>query len=117
MGWLWLVFGCGGERDRDKRAAMGAIATERADRVVLTNDNPRHEDPAAIVTDIRKGAGSQAIVILDRGEAIRHALSRAAASDCVLIAGKGHEDWQTIGHEQHAFSDREEAAAALEEVC
>jgi len=117
MGWLWLVFGCGGERDRDKRAAMGAIASERADRVVLTNDNPRHEDPAAIVTDIRNGAGSQAIVILDRGEAIRHALSRAAASDCVLIAGKGHEDWQTIGHEQHAFSDREEAAAALEEVC
>lgn len=107
-GRLHVVFGCGGDRDSGKRALMGSVAAAMADAVVITDDNPRSESPAAIVADIRDGLpqGSQAIVIHDRAAAIGHALANAAQGDVVLVAGKGHEDYQIIGNERRAFSDR-----------
>jgi UDP-N-acetylmuramoyl-L-alanyl-D-glutamate--2,6-diaminopimelate ligase len=107
-GRLWVVFGCGGDRDPGKRPLMGEIAARLADEVVLTDDNPRSENPAAIVRDIRSGiAAARALVIEhDRARAIRGALARAAPEDLVLIAGKGHEDYQIYGAERRAFSDQ-----------
>lgn len=113
-GVLWCVFGCGGNRDADKRPLMGAIAERLAARVVVTSDNPRHEAPAAIVAGITAGM-SAPTVIEDRRQAIAHALSHAAANDVVLIAGKGHETDQDIGGVRHPFSDVDEARAALAE--
>ena len=115
-GRLWCVFGCGGERDRGKRAAMGAIAARLADQVIVTDDNPRGEDPAAIVQAILAGMPqpASAEVIHDRAAAIGSALARARRGETVLIAGKGHEDMQHIGSTRRPFSDVQVARAALD---
>lgn len=107
-GRLWCVFGCGGDRDRGKRPLMGAAAVQYADRVILTDDNPRSEDPAAIVREIRAGfpAGYSAPVVHERAEAIAWAVREAGPRDVVVVAGKGHEDYQLYGRERRAFSDR-----------
>ncbi len=112
-GKLWCVFGCGGDRDRGKRPLMGEIAMRLTDHAIVTNDNPRSEPPAQIVADITKGMGSDAVVIEDRRAAIAHAVSSAASDDIVLIAGKGHENYQIIGAERTVFSDLETAEASL----
>jgi UDP-N-acetylmuramoyl-L-alanyl-D-glutamate--2,6-diaminopimelate ligase len=114
-GELWCVFGCGGDRDRGKRPLMGAVAADLADRIVLTNDNPRSEDPARIVADIRAGIGNHPRVnaIYDRHAALASAIDRARVGDVVLIAGKGHETEQIVGTERRVFSDRAVAAAIL----
>jgi UDP-N-acetylmuramoyl-L-alanyl-D-glutamate--2,6-diaminopimelate ligase len=108
-GQLLCVFGCGGNRDRGKRALMGAAAEALADRVILTNDNPRSEPPEAIVADILSGMAQRRRVVVDydRAAAIAFALSVASPGDIVLIAGKGHETYQEIGGERLPFSDRE----------
>jgi UDP-N-acetylmuramoyl-L-alanyl-D-glutamate--2,6-diaminopimelate ligase len=112
-GSLVCVFGCGGDRDRDKRPRMGRMAAELADRVILTDDNPRHEPGEQIVADILRGAGRKAEVCRDREAAIRAALSGAGADDVVLLAGKGHEAEQIVGDERRPFSDREMAGRVL----
>ncbi|MBX2886296.1 MAG: UDP-N-acetylmuramoyl-L-alanyl-D-glutamate--2,6-diaminopimelate ligase [Granulosicoccus sp.] len=114
-GQLWVVFGCGGDRDKGKRAPM-AKAAEVADYVVLTDDNPRTEASSKIIQDTLAGFESpqDVLVISDRAEAIRHAITAASAGDLVLIAGKGHEDYQIIGEVRFPFSDREHALCALE---
>ena len=103
-----MVFGCGGDRDAGKRPLMGAIAAELADDVIVTDDNPRSEDPARIVADILAGmrTATPHVVEHDRALAIRLALERAGADDVVLIAGKGHEDYQIVGSERREFSDQ-----------
>jgi len=114
-GKLVVLFGCGGNRDKTKRPLMGAIAARLADRVILASDNPRHEAPLDILTDIAAGVPSDAdcISVPDRREAIRAALSQAASRDVVLLAGKGHEDYQEVAGQRHHFDDVEEARAAL----
>lgn len=112
---LWVVFGCGGDRDRGKRPQMADIAARFADRVVVTSDNPRTEDPHAIIRDILSEGCKPTIVEVDRRSAIRQALLAAKPGDVVLIAGKGHEDYQIIGTEKIHFSDVEEAAGVLVE--
>ena len=115
-GRLWCVFGCGGDRDRGKRAEMGRVAQALADRVLLTSDNPRTEDPMAIIRDIRLGTNAQehnVQVQLDRALAIAQALQEAAPEDVVLIAGKGHETYQEVGLERRAFSDAQQVHLAL----
>ncbi|MGA8093363.1 MAG: UDP-N-acetylmuramoyl-L-alanyl-D-glutamate--2,6-diaminopimelate ligase [Steroidobacteraceae bacterium] len=115
-GRLRLVFGCGGDRDPGKRPLMGRIAAELADELVVTDDNPRSEPPERIVTDILAGipAAAMARVEHDRALAIRATLARSGPEDVVLIAGKGHEEYQTYGSERRAFSDQSVARAALE---
>ncbi len=114
-GRLWVVFGAGGERDPGKRAPMGAAAAAHADRLVITSDNPRREDPAAIVAAVAAGAPRRLNVelVVDRAEAIGHALAGADDNDVVLIAGKGHESYQDIGGSKRPFADAEQARAAL----
>jgi len=114
-GEIWCVFGCGGERDTGKRAPMGAVAGRFADHIVLTDDNPRGEDPGAIVADIRAAIIDHPDVRIehDRARAIQEAVSRAGVGDVVLVAGKGHEVWQWSASERRAFSDRAEVQAAL----
>jgi UDP-N-acetylmuramoyl-L-alanyl-D-glutamate--2,6-diaminopimelate ligase len=115
-GRLWCVFGCGGDRDRGKRAEMGRVAQALADHVLLTSDNPRTEDPMAIIRDIRVGTHAQVHnvqVQLDRAMAIAQALQEAAPEDVVLIAGKGHETYQEVGLERRAFSDAQQVHLAL----
>ncbi|HEX4152955.1 MAG TPA: UDP-N-acetylmuramoyl-L-alanyl-D-glutamate--2,6-diaminopimelate ligase [Steroidobacteraceae bacterium] len=113
-GQLWCVFGCGGDRDPGKRPMMGAVADELADRIVVTDDNPRSENPAAIVRAITGGVTThRARIIHDRGAAIAEALNAAKESDIVLIAGKGHEDYQIHGATRRSFSDRAEALKVL----
>jgi UDP-N-acetylmuramoyl-L-alanyl-D-glutamate--2,6-diaminopimelate ligase len=112
-GELWCVFGCGGDRDRGKRREMGRIAEKWADQVILTNDNPRSEQPARIVADILVGMGGEPQVILDRRRAIIAALTAARPTDWVLIAGKGHETSQTIGERVIPFDDREVVSTCL----
>jgi UDP-N-acetylmuramoyl-L-alanyl-D-glutamate--2,6-diaminopimelate ligase len=112
-GSLWCVFGCGGDRDRGKRPLMGKITMHLADHAIVTNDNPRSEAPAQIIADITKGMGTDAIVIEDRRAAIAHAVSAAGSDDIVLIAGKGHENYQIIGEQRDVFSDLEIAEANL----
>jgi UDP-N-acetylmuramoyl-L-alanyl-D-glutamate--2,6-diaminopimelate ligase len=109
------VFGCGGDRDRTKRPQMGKIAAELADRVVVTSDNPRTEAPAQILKDVVAGiTRTEGVeVIADRAAAIAHAISIARSGDGVLIAGKGHEDYQILGTEKIHFDDREQARTAL----
>ncbi len=109
------VFGCGGDRDRAKRPLMGRIATELADRAIVTSDNPRGEDPAAIAREIVAGARPSAEIVVepDRRTAIRRAIGEARPGDVVLIAGKGHEAYQIVGQRSGRFDDREEARAAL----
>lgn len=113
-GRLWAVFGCGGDRDAGKRPVMGGIAVQLADEVVVTSDNPRTEDPNAIIANITAGAQS-ARVVADRAEAIRHAIAEARAADVVLVAGKGHEDYQEINGVKHHFSDVEMVREAFNE--
>lgn len=113
-GKLRCVFGCGGDRDPGKRPLMGAIAERHADAVLVTSDNPRSEEPAAIIAAIVAGMRQKADVVADRAEAIRSAVVAADAADVVLLAGKGHEDYQEIKGQKVPFSDLEAAARALE---
>ncbi len=114
-GSLIVVFGCGGDRDRGKRPVMGEVAGRLADTVIMTSDNPRSEDPEMILDDIEKGLrgpdGHERIV--DRRQAIGRAIELAGHGDCVVIAGKGHEDYQIIGQERLPFSDRVEVERLL----
>ncbi len=115
QGELVVVVGCGGDRDRTKRPIMAKAACEYAGRVVLTNDNPRTEDPQQILEDMQQGVvpGSPTETIVNRAEAIRHAIHSAKPGDTVLLAGKGHEDYQILGTTKHPFDDRLHAAEAL----
>ncbi len=116
-GRLWCVFGCGGDRDRAKRPLMGEAAASLADHVVITDDNPRHEDGDRIVAEIRSGmASGEAEVIRDRRAAIRRAIGMAAPGDIVLVAGKGHEDYQQVGDTRFPFADRDVVPELLREV-
>jgi len=111
---LWVVFGCGGNRDRGKRPQMGACAVQWADQVIITDDNPRYEDSLDIVKDILIGCGSNKVkVIQNREKAIKTAITQAAANDCIVIAGKGHEDYQEINGMRHPFSDGQVVIEAL----
>ncbi|MCK5381929.1 MAG: UDP-N-acetylmuramoyl-L-alanyl-D-glutamate--2,6-diaminopimelate ligase [Candidatus Latescibacteria bacterium] len=126
-GRLIVVFGCGGDRDRGKRPEMGAVSDKLADFSVVTSDNPRTEDPAAILRDIEAGLGDLKrvdaedldgnerayAVLVDRRAAVRCAIGLARPDDTVVLAGKGHEDYQIVGHEKLPFDDREEALRAL----
>ncbi|MES9966195.1 MAG: UDP-N-acetylmuramoyl-L-alanyl-D-glutamate--2,6-diaminopimelate ligase [Sedimenticola sp.] len=114
-GELKVIFGCGGNRDRGKRAEMGAVAERLADRVWITDDNPRNEDGADIVNDILEGLSDPdaAIVQRDRARAIAEAVGQSGAEDLVLVAGKGHEDYQQVGDLKIPFSDREQVLKAL----
>jgi UDP-N-acetylmuramoyl-L-alanyl-D-glutamate--2,6-diaminopimelate ligase len=117
-GRLFCVFGCGGDRDPGKRPLMGAIAESHADVVIVTDDNPRTEASADIITQIVGGMtyGETVQVIADRAEAIRHALAEADPGDVIVIAGKGHEDYQIVGRDVLPFSDREIVKRALGET-
>jgi len=117
-GQVIVVFGCGGDRDRAKRPLMGRAASEQADLTIVTSDNPRHEDPDAIISDVIAGipAGASYRIEPDRRAAIREAVAAAKPGDIVVIAGKGHETTQTIGDEVFPFDDREIARAAIAEV-
>jgi UDP-N-acetylmuramoyl-L-alanyl-D-glutamate--2,6-diaminopimelate ligase len=106
LGKLWVVFGCGGDRDKGKRPIMGEVATRLADKVVVTSDNPRTEDPEAIIADILSSGIKPTFVTPDRREAIQYAIQQARFNDVILIAGKGHEDYQIIGTTKHPFSDQ-----------
>jgi len=114
-GALWLVFGCGGDRDAGKRAQMGAIAERLADRICVTSDNPRSEDPGKIVADILSGFSAAGIahVELDRALAIARSVAAVQHGDALLIAGKGHETYQEIAGQHLAFDDAAHARAAL----
>ncbi len=114
LGELICVFGCGGERDAGKRERMGAVADALADRVIVTDDNPRGEDGGAIAQAIVSGMKRPPAVIRDRAQAIFEAVRAAAASDLVLVAGKGHETHQEVAGVKRPFDDREVAAEALE---
>ena len=109
--YLICVFGCGGDRDKTKRPEMGQIAAKYADRVVVTSDNPRTEQPEEIINDIRDGMSAadraKSVFITDRAEAIRSALLFAPRGSVILVAGKGHEDYQIIGTVKHHFDDKE----------
>jgi UDP-N-acetylmuramoyl-L-alanyl-D-glutamate--2,6-diaminopimelate ligase len=112
-----VVFGCGGDRDRTKRPRMARVAERHADQVIITSDNPRSEDPGAIIDEIRAGltaAGAgKAVVEADRAAAIARAIEGARAGDVVLIAGKGHENYQIIGSSRIHFDDVEVAADVI----
>ncbi|WP_248917323.1 UDP-N-acetylmuramoyl-L-alanyl-D-glutamate--2,6-diaminopimelate ligase [Pseudomonas entomophila] len=114
-GKLLCLFGCGGDRDSGKRPLMAEVAERLADRVLVTDDNPRTEDPLRIFDDIRPGFKKPADVefVAGRGEAIAHLIATAAADDVIVLAGKGHEDYQEINGERHDFSDLVEAEKAL----
>ncbi|HZW72589.1 MAG TPA: cyanophycin synthetase, partial [Caldimonas sp.] len=116
-GLLVVVFGCGGDRDRGKRPEMGRVAAQLADRVIITSDNPRGEDPEAIASEIVHGirdTGKRRYAVeLDRGAAIAMAVREAKAGDVVVLAGKGHETYQERAGVRTAFLDAEHAARAL----
>jgi UDP-N-acetylmuramoyl-L-alanyl-D-glutamate--2,6-diaminopimelate ligase len=133
QGRLITVFGCGGDRDKGKRSEMGLVAGENSDLLFITSDNPRSEDPRSIIAQIEKGTqdsglirlnnspqrpftGSGYFVEADRREAIRKAIALADKRDLVLIAGKGHEDYQIVGGQRKSFDDRKEAALAASEL-
>ena len=116
-GRLIVLFGCGGDRDRLKRPIMGAIAADNADLCIVTSDNPRTEEPEAIIDEIMDGFRDKATPVMricDRGEAIRTAIDKARAGDVILLAGKGHEDYQIVGHVKHHMDEREIVADYLE---
>jgi len=118
-GRLVLVFGCGGDREKEKRPQMGRIAVDNADLVLITSDNPRTEDPEAIIREIAagtEGKRSCTKIIPDRREAIAYALKNAKPDDIILLAGKGHETYQIIGTEKHHFDEREVVAGILSEI-
>ena len=112
-GMLWCVFGCGGDRDAGKRPLMGAAASQYADSVMVTSDNPRSEQPQHIIDAIRAGMNGQEMVVIDRALAINGVIAQAQAGDVVLIAGKGHEDYQEVAGVKYPFSDIDVAALAL----
>ena len=116
-GQLITVCGCGGDRDAGKRPVMAQEAVKASDKVILTSDNPRTEDPEAILDDMEAGLTDgqkrQVLRITDRRQAIRAAVAMAQKGDVILIAGKGHEDYQIIGTVKHHFDDREEVCAAF----
>ena len=115
---IWTVFGCGGDRDKGKRPLMAEMALKYSDNVVITSDNPRTEEPQAIIQDIMAGVPSTArdkvTVMVDRKEAIHSALKTAQPGDVILIAGKGHEDYQIIGTTKFPFSDVQVAQEAMQ---
>jgi len=115
-GSLWVVFGCGGDRDRTKRPIMGRVVQQGADHVVVTSDNPRYESPRSIIDDVLVGMtdGPVPVVEVDRRRAIYRAIAQACPGDAVLIAGKGHEQTQEVGGVKLPFDDRQVAAEALE---
>ncbi|MDP9023880.1 MAG: UDP-N-acetylmuramoyl-L-alanyl-D-glutamate--2,6-diaminopimelate ligase, partial [Candidatus Eremiobacteraeota bacterium] len=111
---LAVIFGCGGDRDRGKRPEMGRVAAAIADRIYITSDNPRSEDPAAIAKEIEQGIGGHVYAVeLDRRVAIERAIADAHPGDVVLIAGKGHENYQIIGERSLPFDDVSVARTAL----
>ena len=114
---LITVFGCGGNRDKTKRAEMAKISAKYSDRIVVTSDNPRFEEPEAIIEDIKKGFEKKellkAIFITDRREAIKSALSIARPGSIILVAGKGHENYQDVKGVKHHFDDKEEINAVF----
>ena len=112
---LRVVFGCGGERDRSKRARMAKVAAELADVLIITTDNPRREDPARIIDDMRAGLppDKDATVIADRATAIHQAVADSGGGDALLIAGKGHEKYQEIEGVKHPFSDGDQVRVAM----
>lgn len=114
-GRVWCVFGCGGDRDQGKRPLMGAVAEQEADQVILTTDNPRHENPLDIIQQILEGTlePSRIQVIVDRSTAVASAVMQASKDDVVLIAGKGHETYQQLGSRRVAYSDRQLVAQLL----
>ncbi|MEH6635604.1 MAG: UDP-N-acetylmuramoyl-L-alanyl-D-glutamate--2,6-diaminopimelate ligase [Halioglobus sp.] len=112
-GALVTVFGCGGDRDRNKRQVMGRVACQLSDKVVVTSDNPRSEEPSQIMRDVESGCSGNYTMVEHRAEAIIQALSEAHAGDCIVIAGKGHEDYQIVQDQRLHFSDAEQARAAL----
>jgi UDP-N-acetylmuramoyl-L-alanyl-D-glutamate--2,6-diaminopimelate ligase len=114
-GQLWCVFGCGGDRDTSKRPLMGAVAASHADRILVTSDNPRSEAPDAIICQILLGLSGVPGVMVepDRAHAIAQVLAQAAAVDVVLVAGKGHEDYQEIAGKRHPFLDLAHVRQAL----
>ena len=118
--YLICVFGCGGDRDKTKRPEMGQIAAKYADRVVVTSDNPRTEQPEDIINDIKAGmdtaARAKSVFITDRAEAIRSAILFAPAGAVILVAGKGHEDYQIIGTVKHHFDDKEVIAGVFDSI-
>jgi len=118
QGLLWCVFGCGGDRDRGKRPLMAKVAEQYADRLIITDDNPRQEDPKQIVAEIYAGLTDpgKAVIEHDRRRAIAHAISCAQADDVILIAGKGHETYQIIGKEKEPFNDALEVQKLLTEI-
>ena len=117
---LICVFGCGGNRDKTKRPEMAAIAAKYADKVIITSDNPRKEDPQSIIDEIKVGipvsAAKKTVSITDRKEAIRSALMLTPAGAIILVAGKGHEDYQIIGETKYHFDDKEVISEALKEL-
>ena len=114
-GRLIAVFGCGGDRDRGKRPLMAAVASRQADRLVITSDNPRSERPEAIIEQIAAGATIDYLAVTDRREATANAIRSAAAGDVVLLAGKGHENYQEVAGVRYPYSDLEQARRALEQ--
>jgi UDP-N-acetylmuramoyl-L-alanyl-D-glutamate--2,6-diaminopimelate ligase len=115
-----VVFGCGGDRDPDKRLLMGSVAGQFADRAIVTSDNPRSEDPVGIILQIEDGlrlTGASWDVEVDRGRAIARAIALAEPGDAVLIAGKGHEDYQIFADRTIHFDDREVSRRELEKRC
>ena len=116
LGNLWVVFGCGGDRDKEKRYAMGKVAGIYADRIVLTNDNPRHENPLTIIEAIRRGIpkNKDVQIEMDRGKAFDLVITETQPEDFVLVAGKGHEDYQEIAGTKYPFNDY---AYLVERLC
>ena len=117
-GRLWCLFGCGGDRDTAKRPLMGAAAEQGADVVVLTSDNPRSESPAAIIGQIAAGLArpERAQIELNRSTAISRVLEQAGEKDVILLAGKGHEDYQEVQGVRHPFSDKSQVEKCWEQV-
>jgi UDP-N-acetylmuramoyl-L-alanyl-D-glutamate--2,6-diaminopimelate ligase len=107
------VFGCGGDRDKSKRPKMAKAASENSEITIVTSDNPRTEDPEAILRDVVEGIVGESETIIDRREAIMRAVSLAREGDVVVIAGKGHENYQIIGRTKYPMDDREMAREAL----
>nr|WP_275575303.1 UDP-N-acetylmuramyl-tripeptide synthetase [Methylocucumis oryzae] len=111
---LWVVFGCGGNRDKGKRPLMRRAAERWADRVIITDDNPRDENSADIIQDIMSDADADKIVVMpDRASAIGYAIKHAQANDCIVVAGKGHENYQEIKGVRYPFSDKQTVLTAL----
>jgi UDP-N-acetylmuramoyl-L-alanyl-D-glutamate--2,6-diaminopimelate ligase len=115
-GRIITVFGCGGDRDRSKRAPMGRVAAQNSDLIIVTSDNPRNEDPLTIIREIEVGlkeGNTPYESVPDRRDAITRAINLARPSDVVIIAGKGHETYQIVGTNKYHFDDREVATEAL----